>query len=377
MFRTIKKKTPSDDLLQTELEKVLSNITNTDSDENIMEAGLVKGLQVKDGHALFTLEVDPARGAEMEDLRQSAENAAKSVEGINKVTAILTARKSAASNAQASAMGSGSQAGPDPHGMNKNPRLSLPIKHIIAVASGKGGVGKSTIAINLAVALSNAGLSCGLLDADIYGPSAPRMLGLPNTKPDLDKDNQLIPHEIHGLKVMSIGFMIEEERPMIWRGPMVQTAIYQMLRDVAWGTMDNKLDVLIVDMPPGTGDAQLTLAQKVPLSGAVIVSTPQDIALLDARKGLKMFETVDVPVIGMIENMSTFVCPNCDHESHIFGHGGAEQEAKALGCDFLGSIPLELDIRIQSDEGTPALAQQDVMKNIAEKLQDYMRVKDE
>ena len=377
MFRTIKKKTPSDDLLQTELEKVLSNITNTDSDENIMEAGLVKGLQVKDGHALFTLEVDPARGAEMEDLRQSAENAAKSVEGINKVTAILTARKSAAPNAQTSAMGSGSQAGPDPHGMNKNPRLSLPIKHIIAVASGKGGVGKSTIAINLAVALSNAGLSCGLLDADIYGPSAPRMLGLPNTKPDLDKDNQLIPHEIHGLKVMSIGFMIEEERPMIWRGPMVQTAIYQMLRDVAWGTMDNKLDVLIVDMPPGTGDAQLTLAQKVPLSGAVIVSTPQDIALLDARKGLKMFETVDVPVIGMIENMSTFVCPNCDHESHIFGHGCAEQEAKALGCDFLGSIPLELDIRIQSDEGTPALAQQDVMKNIAEKLQDYMRVKDE
>ena len=372
--------------LKTKVENALRKIHDPESGQDIISAGMVSGLQVANGRALFAIEVDPARGNEMESLRQQSEQAVKSVRGIKHVTAALTARRteqsaaaasSASSSSSSSATSSNGAAHADPHGMEKNPRLSLPIKHIIAVASGKGGVGKSTIAVNLAVALAEAGYKTGLLDADIYGPSAPRMLGLPNEKPDLNDQKQLIPHEAHGLKVMSIGFMIEEEKPMIWRGPMVQSAIYQMLRDVVWGTQDDMLDILVVDMPPGTGDAQLTMAQKVPLSGAVIVSTPQDIALLDARRGLAMFEKVDVPVIGMIENMSTFKCPHCDHESHIFGHGGAKEEAANLHCDFLGEIPLTLDIREQSDAGNPVLAQGAVFKSVAQKVADYLRDKDE
>ena len=372
--------------LKTKVENALRKIHDPESGQDIISAGMVSGLQVANGRALFAIEVDPARGNEMESLRQQSEQAVKSVRGIKHVTAALTARRteqsaaaasSAAPSSASSATSSNGAAHADPHGMEKNPRLSLPIKHIIAVASGKGGVGKSTIAVNLAVALAEAGYKTGLLDADIYGPSAPRMLGLPNEKPDLNDQKQLIPHEAHGLKVMSIGFMIEEEKPMIWRGPMVQSAIYQMLRDVVWGTQDDMLDILVVDMPPGTGDAQLTMAQKVPLSGAVIVSTPQDIALLDARRGLAMFEKVDVPVIGMIENMSTFKCPHCDHESHIFGHGGAKEEAANLHCDFLCEIPLTLDIREQSDAGNPVLAQGAVFKSVAQKVADYLRDKDE
>ena len=364
--------------LKTKVENALRKIHDPESGQDIISAGMVSGLQVANGRALFAIEVDPARGNEMESLRQQSEQAVKSVRGIKHVTAALTARRTEQSAAAASsATSSNGAAHADPHGMEKNPRLSLPIKHIIAVASGKGGVGKSTIAVNLAVALAEAGYKTGLLDADIYGPSAPRMLGLPNEKPDLNDQKQLIPHEAHGLKVMSIGFMIEEEKPMIWRGPMVQSAIYQMLRDVVWGTQDDMLDILVVDMPPGTGDAQLTMAQKVPLSGAVIVSTPQDIALLDARRGLAMFEKVDVPVIGMIENMSTFKCPHCDHESHIFGHGGAKEEAANLHRDFLCEIPLTLDIREQSDAGNPVLAQGAVFKSVAQKVADYLRDKDE
>jgi ATP-binding protein involved in chromosome partitioning len=224
------------------------------------------------------------------------------------------------------------------------------VKAIVAVASGKGGVGKSTVAVNLAVSLARAGHRTGLLDADIYGPSLPRMLGL-SRKPQVRGD-KMIPLEAWGLTCMSIGFLVEEETPMIWRGPMVMGALEQMMGQVEWGP----LDILVVDMPPGTGDAQLTMAQRVALSGAVIVSTPQDIALVDARRGVRMFERVRVPVLGLVENMSFFQCPNCSHTSHIFGHGGARAEAERLATEFLGEVPLLLDIRTASDAGTPIAA---------------------
>jgi ATP-binding protein involved in chromosome partitioning len=221
---------------------------------------------------------------------------------------------------------------------------------IIAVASGKGGVGKSTVAVNLALGLQTLGYKVGLLDADIYGPSVPRLLGI-TEKPEAD-GGKLAPIVKLGLKTMSIGFLVEEDTPMIWRGPMVQSALTQMMNDVSWAP----LDILVIDMPPGTGDAQLTIAQRVPLKGAVIVSTPQDIALIDARKGLAMFRKTQVPVLGIVENMSTFVCPHCGHESHIFGHGGARETARALAAPFLGEIPLVSSIRETSDAGTPIVA---------------------
>ena len=225
------------------------------------------------------------------------------------------------------------------------------IKHMIAVASGKGGVGKSTTAVNLALGLQAIGLKAGILDADIYGPSQPRLLGLTG-RPQVAGGNKLHPMEAYGLKAMSMGFLVDEGTPIIWRGPMVVSALTQMLRDVTWG----ELDVLVIDMPPGTGDVQLTMAQQVPLSGAIIVSTPQDLALIDARKGLNMFRKVDVPVLGIIENMSFFVCPKCGERSDIFGHGGAKLEAEKLGIPFLGGVPLHMDIRATSDEGQPIVA---------------------
>jgi ATP-binding protein involved in chromosome partitioning len=226
------------------------------------------------------------------------------------------------------------------------------VKHIVAVASGKGGVGKSTLSCNLALALRAQGLRVGLMDADIYGPSVPKLFGLGGQKPRLISGKILEPLEGHGIKVMSIGFLVEEESAMIWRGPMVMSAITQMLREVAWG----ELDVLLVDMPPGTGDAQLTMAQATPLAGAVIVSTPQDLALIDARRGVAMFKKVEVPILGVVENMATFVCPNCGHESHPFGHGGARREAEKLGVPFLGEVPLDIAIRENSDAGRPVVA---------------------
>jgi ATP-binding protein involved in chromosome partitioning len=225
------------------------------------------------------------------------------------------------------------------------------IRSIVAVASGKGGVGKSTVATNLALALARQGLRVGLLDADVYGPSLPRMMAI-RGKPQSKDGKTLIPLVNHGVKCMSIGFMVAEDTPTIWRGPMVMSALEQMLRDVEWG----ELDILVVDMPPGTGDAQLTMAQRVPLTGAVIVSTPQDIALLDARKGLNMFRRVDVPVLGIVENMSFFLCPHCGERSEVFGHGGARQEAERLGLPFLGEVPLHLAIREAGDAGTPIVA---------------------
>jgi len=257
------------------------------------------------------------------------------------VTAVLTAHEEPRS--APAGQGRGPQPGAKPSGIPG-------VASIIAVASGKGGVGKSTVAVNLALGLSRLGLKTGLLDADIYGPSVPRLLAITN-KPDSD-GNKLQPIEKFGIKAMSMGFLVAEDTPMIWRGPMVQSALTQMLNDVAWAP----LDVLVIDMPPGTGDAQLTIAQRVPLKGAVIVSTPQDIALIDARKGLAMFRKTEVPVLGIVENMSVFVCPQCGHESHIFGHGGARDTAMALGAPFLGEIPLVPSIRETSDAGTPIVA---------------------
>ncbi len=232
-------------------------------------------------------------------------------------------------------------------------KISGEVKHVIAVASGKGGVGKSTVAANLALALETEGLKVGLMDADVYGPSVPRLMGITGNRLESGDNGKIKPLEVYGIKVMSMGFLINEETPMIWRGPMVAKAVRQFLYDVDW----SELDVLVVDMPPGTGDAQLTLAQKVPLSGAVIVSTPQDIALVDARKGLEMFRKVGVPVLGMVENMSYFICPECGHESHIFGHDGAKKEAENIDCEFLGAIPLHREIRETSDLGTPVTVQ--------------------
>ena len=226
------------------------------------------------------------------------------------------------------------------------------IKNVIAVASGKGGVGKSTTAVNLALALQIEGAKVGILDADIYGPSIPRMLGIEG-KPESVDGKSLEPMGGHGIQAMSIGFMIDEETPMIWRGPMVTQALEQLLRDTQW----KNLDYLIIDLPPGTGDIQLTLAQKVPVSGSIIVTTPQDIALLDARKGLKMFEKVEVPVLGIVENMSIHICSECGHAEHIFGKGGGEKMCDQYNVDFLGALPLDIDIRINADSGHPSVAQ--------------------
>lgn len=328
--------------------KALSHVSYGDSD--LVSAGRVSGLSLsKNKDVFFVLEVDPAAGAAMEDLRLRAEAAVKAIKGVGRVDIVLTAERTPDEKAKTTGAESA-----DPHGMAKNPRLELPVRHIIAVASGKGGVGKSTVAFNLAVALSRKGMSVGLLDADIYGPSVQKLSGLPAEKPALDVNKKLIPPIAHGIKVMSMGFLVEDEKPMIWRGPMIQTAFYQMLRDVAWQNENGPLDVLVIDMPPGTGDVQLTLAQKVPVRGAVIVSTPQDLALIDARKAIAMFEKTDIKILGLIENMSYYLCPNCNHQDDVFGHGGAQKEAEKRSVPFLGEIPLNAQIRADSDNGRPS-----------------------
>lgn len=333
----------------------LSKVKGPDLKGDIVSLGLIENVLVNDGKVIFSINVPAERAQELEPLREAAEKAVSALDGIEKVTAVLTAERKAGS-APVRPAPSSAQAGSVPPPMQAqaggapsgNSKAGVPgIKNIIAVASGKGGVGKSTTSVNLALALASKGLKVGLLDADIYGPSMPRMLGI--TDKPTAQGKILSPLEGYGLKVMSMGFLVEEETPMIWRGPMVISALTQMLREVAWG----ELDLLIVDMPPGTGDAQLTMSQQVPLAGAVIVSTPQDIALIDARKGLNMFRKVEVPILGIIENMSTFICPKCGEQSDIFGHGGARSEADRLGVPFLGEIPLHMDIRTNSDGGTP------------------------
>jgi ATP-binding protein involved in chromosome partitioning len=331
------------------VEAALAGVTAPEGGRDVVASGLIDGIATRGGHVQFALKVDPALGARLEQLRLSCEAAVKAIPGVQSVTAVMTAERPAArAPAPPAGHAHGPRAGGGPAAA---PILATGIDKIIAVASGKGGVGKSTTAVNLALGLQALGRRVGILDADIYGPSMPRMLKV-TEKPDSKDGNKLLPIERYGLKTMSIGYLVAEETPMIWRGPMVQSALEQMLRDVEWG----ELDVLVVDMPPGTGDAQLTMAQRVKLAGAVIVSTPQDIALIDARKGLNMFRKTAVPVLGIVENMSYFLCPHCGQRSDIFGHGGAEHEAERLGVPFLGAVPLHLDIRIHSDDGYPIVA---------------------
>lgn len=344
------------DDLAAAVTKALAAVKDPASGRDVVSAGMVQGLVVRDGMVHFALQVAREAAASMEPVRAAAEAAARAVPGVISATAVLTAhRAESAPPARPAA----------PRGpASPGPMLLSDVRAIIAVASGKGGVGKSTTAVNLAVALAADGLKVGLLDADIYGPSLPQMLG--TRERPRSEGQRITPLSRWGLKAMSIGFLVEEETPMIWRGPMVMGALEQMMGQVAWGP----LDVMIVDMPPGTGDAQLTMSQRVPLAGAVIVSTPQDVALLDARRGVRMFEKVNVPVLGLIENMSFFCCPNCGHRADIFSHGGARREAERLGVEFLGEMPLKLEIRELADAGTPIV----MARPESDEAQSYRRI---
>lgn len=334
----------------------------------VTEAGVLSDILVSDGKVYMSITVDAGQAQAWEPVRAAVERTVRGTPGVTSALVALTAERKAGlppiashtpAAARAPAAGGHSHAGHSHAGHSHaqppaDPQKETPglpgVGAIIAVASGKGGVGKSTLAANLALGLAASGLKVGLLDADIYGPSVPRLMGLKG-RPEVN-GRMITPMQAFGLKVMSIGFMVEEETPMIWRGPMVMSAISQMLKEVNWAP----LDILVVDMPPGTGDAQLTMAQQVPLAGAVIVSTPQDLALIDARRGVAMFQKVNVPVLGVVENMSYFMCPHCGTRSDVFGHGGARHEAQRLGVPFLGEVPLQMSIRETSDAGLPVVA---------------------
>ncbi len=345
--------------LEFKIREALNCIKIPGTDQDIVIRNMIAGISQRatrgGEHIDIALAIDPSQAEAMQQLANQAEQAVLQIQGIVSVSVVLTAHKES----------------PTIQPVARGPaKIALPnIKHIVAIASGKGGVGKSTTAANLAVASMQLGFKTGLLDADIYGPSIPRLFNLQG-KPQVGDDKKLIPMDRYGLALMSMGFLIAEDAPMIWRGPMVHSAVTQLFRDVAWGDRD----ILVVDLPPGTGDAQLTIAQSVQLSGAVIVSTPQDIALIDARKGLNMFRRVDIPVLGLIENMSYFLCPHCGERSDIFSHGGARDEAAKLELPFLGEIPLKMAIRELSDSGDPIVhAQPDsaearIYRGIAENL---------
>jgi ATP-binding protein involved in chromosome partitioning len=337
-------------LTQADILRALELVKLPASGQSLTASGRVASILVDSGKVIFSIGIDATEAAAMEPVRKAAESAVSGLPGVTQVLVGLTADK-APSSAAASARQQAQRPTAGPGGPTPKAAGIPGVKQIIAVASGKGGVGKSTTTANLAVALSVLGLRVGVLDADIYGPSVPKIFGITG-KPRLVQGRTLAPMEAYGLKIMSIGFLIDEETPMIWRGPMVISAITQMLREVAWG----ELDVLVVDMPPGTGDAQLTMAQQTPLAGAVIVSTPQDLALLDARRGVAMFRKVEVPILGIVENMSYFICPECGTRSDIFAHGGARHEAERQGVPFLGEIPLAMPIRETSDGGRPIVA---------------------
>jgi ATP-binding protein involved in chromosome partitioning len=341
----------------------LKGVLDPDKGKDIVTLGMISGMVIRDGNVAFSIEVEAKRGPQLEPLRRAAEEAVAALPNVLSATAVLTAQRTAQQTGQQTGAtpppqstaghSCGSKAGAGPESSTAS-RPPLPgIRTIIAVASGKGGVGKSTTAVNLALAFHANGLRTGILDADIYGPSIPRMLAITGHPISID-GKTMTPLENFGIKTMSIGYLVEEDTAMIWRGPMVMSAIQQMLNDVLWG----ELDVLIVDLPPGTGDAQLTLAQKVPLSGAVMVTTPQDIALLDVRRGINMFHQVKVPILGLIENMSYFLCPKCDHRTDIFSHGGARTEAERYEVEFLGEIPIDIAIRETSDSGHPIVISQ-------------------
>ncbi len=322
----------------------LGELRGPDGSTALSSSGALSEIVIHQGKVYFSIAVDPARAQIAESLRQQAEDIVKALPGAAGAMVTLTAEKPKGGAQPAAPQ-------PGPRAQAATTQSGPPgVKHIIAVASGKGGVGKSTTACNLALGFAAAGLRVGVLDADIYGPSMPRLFGI-RGRPKIKTGRTLMPMEGHGCKVMSIGFLVEEDTAMIWRGPMVISALNQMLREVDWGD----LDVLVVDMPPGTGDAQLTMSQSVPLAGAVIVSTPQDLALIDARRGVAMFQKVNVPILGIIENMSYFLCPDCGTRSNIFGHGGARDEARRIGVPFLGEIPLHMDIRENADGGTPVV----------------------
>jgi ATP-binding protein involved in chromosome partitioning len=335
-------------------EQVLAALAKvpTPGGQALTEAKVLSDIVVTDGKVFFSITVDAAAVKNWEPVRQAAEAAVRAIPGVQSALVALTAERAAGTAARPTQPAEPGRPQQRPAHPADNVPAGMPgVDAVIAVASGKGGVGKSTTAVNLALGLRDLGLKVGMLDADIYGPSLPKLLAI-KEKPQTIGGNRLKPISRYGLTVMSIGFLIDEETPMIWRGPMVMSAITQMLREVEWGT----LDVMVVDMPPGTGDAQLTMAQQVPLKGAVIVSTPQDLALVDARRGIAMFKRVNVPVLGLVENMSYFLCPHCGERSDIFGHGGARKEAERLGVPFLGEVPLHMSIREKSDSGLPVVA---------------------
>ncbi len=310
---------------------VLSGVVDPNTGKDLISSKSARNIQVDGANVTLDVELGYPANSQIELLHDAVVSAVKNMEGVGKVTA----------NVYANIIS---------HAVQRGVKLLSNVKNIIAVASGKGGVGKSTTAVNLALALAAEGAKVGLLDADIYGPSQPMMMGISGQPETLD-GKTMEPLENHGVQVSSIGFMIDPDQPMVWRGPMVTQALMQLLEQTNW----RALDYLIIDMPPGTGDIQLTLSQKVPVTGAVIVTTPQDIALLDARKGLKMFEKVDIPILGIVENMSTHICSNCGHAEAIFGAGGGEKMCREYGVDFLGALPLTMSIREQTDSGKPTV----------------------